>query len=127
MRIYLKECYVQKTNQFDALEVWKQLDMGCEIDLCFDKKGENVIARLHKDCSKVIGQLPKDESESLEPYLEVGWNKFDDVSKKIIDVLFSGRISRFDEKADENKRISIAIFIEDYNLSRSKSNANKVK
>ena len=119
---FLKECFLQKTNQYDALKVWKKLDVGVSLSLRRDKK-DNIVARLEDSDEITIGILSQEDAQSMEPYFAAGWNS----SSTPENILYSSIISRFDAKADENKRISIAIFIENYNLSGSKSNANKVK
>ena len=53
---FIKECYLQKTNQYNALCVWSKIKkLGVELAISFDEKEENVIARLKSDHSKIIG------------------------------------------------------------------------
>lgn len=114
---FIKECFLQKTNQFDALSVWEDLGMGKNVDLTYDEKKEKIIARLESDKSKVIGVLSEEDSKSLKPFFEAGWNTFETENGNLPEIvsklLFYGTISKFDEKADENKRISICIFVKD--------------
>lgn len=105
MGTFLKECFLQKTNQFDALEVWKDLDVGVGLNISRDEKG-NVIA-IVKESKKILGLLSKEDSMSLEPYFNAGW----DVDSEKEKSLYYGTISRFDKEADEDKRISVAIFV----------------
>ena len=109
---FIKECYLQKTNQYNALCVWSKIKkLGVELAISFDEKEENVIARLKSDLSKIIGCISEEDSKSLRPYFEAGWNKYDNGTKKIENPLFFGSVSRVDDKADENKRLSICIFV----------------
>ena len=109
---FVKECYLQKTNQYDALSVWSQInELGSELVLSLDEKEKNVIARLKSDPSKMIGSISEEDSKSLKPYFEAGWNKYDKENKKIEKPLYVGAVSRVDEKADENKRLSVCIFV----------------
>ncbi|SEA55953.1 hypothetical protein SAMN05216462_1794 [Xylanibacter ruminicola] len=109
---FFKECYLQKTNQYDALSVWDQIkELGVTLAISFDEKEKNVIARLESDPSKVIGVISEEDSKSLKPYLEAGWNVYN--NKKIDKPLYIGKVSRVDDKADENKRLSICVFIID--------------
>ena len=101
---FLKECFLQKTNQFDALDVWGKLGMGKSLSLRYDKKeinGEGLFG------DKVLGVLSDEDAKSLKTYLDAGWNKTDDKP-----ALFYGKISKFDQKADENKRLEVAIFVQ---------------
>lgn len=109
---FIKECYLQKTNQYDTLSVWDEIqELGVELAISFDEKERNVIARLESDPSKVIGVISEEDSKSLKPYLEAGWNVY---NKEIIEKpLYIGKVSRVDDKADENKRLSICVFIKD--------------
>ena len=78
MSTFLKECFLQKTNQYDALRIKKfcpdALEIGSELQLICEEEDPS--------------------------YLEMKWTE-----------LYECRISRTDYNADENKRISICIFI----------------
>mgnify|MGYP003302211925 FL=1 len=129
-KIFLKECFLQKTNQYDALEVLSNdknaLNLGSELFLCFDEKKDKekklVFAKTKvKDGNiegeeKTIGILSEEDAKEIKPYLEVG--RMD---------LYECRISRFDKDGDENKRFSIAIFIvskEHANQQQDRAEAN---
>ena len=113
-KIFLKECFLQKTNRYEALEELSNdknaLDPGTPLCLCFDEKNDKekklVFAKTKvKDINiegeeKTIGILSEEDAKEIKPYLEVG--RMD---------LYECRISRFDKDGDENKRFSIAIFI----------------
>lgn len=129
-KIFLKECFLQKTNQYDALEVLSNdknaLNLGSELFLCFDEKKDKekklVFAKTKvKDGNiegeeRTIGILSEEDAKEIKPYLEVG--RMD---------LYECRISRFDKDGDENKRFSIAIFIvskEHANQQQDRAEAN---
>lgn len=129
-KIFLKECFLQKTNQFEALDVLSKdendLKLGSSLFLCFDEKNDKekklVFAKTKvKDGNiegeeKTIGILSEEDAKEIKPYLEVG--RMD---------LYECRISRFDKDGDENKRFSIAIFIvskEHANQQQDRAEAN---
>lgn len=113
-KIFLKECFLQKTNQYEALDVLSKdendLKLGSFLFLCFDEKKDKekklVFAKTkvkdgrRRGEEKTIGILSEEDAKEIKPYLEVG--RMD---------LYECRISRFDKDGDENKRFSIAIFI----------------
>ena len=108
--IFLKECFLQKTNQYEALDVLSKdendLKLGSSLFLCFDEKNDKekklVFAKTKvKDGNiegeeKTIGILSEEDAKEIKPYLEVG--RMD---------LYECRISRFDKDGDENKRKQI--------------------
>ena len=125
---FLKECFLQKTNQFNALKLLHGKDsvltfqisgehdyvlkllhgkdpvltLGTELVLGFEdvtKSGKKSIVAKYGD--DIIGILSEEDSKDIKPYFEAGWT----------DNLFSCRISRYNADADENKRFSIAIYI----------------
>lgn len=109
-KLFLKECFLQKTNQYEALDVLSKdendLKLGSSLFLCFDEKNDKekklVFAKktINDNERKTIGVLSDEDAKEIKPYLEVG--RMD---------LYECRISRFDKDGDENKRFSIAIFI----------------
>ena len=128
--IFLKECFLQKTNHYEALDVLSKdendLKLGSSLFLCFDEKNDKekklVFAKTKvKDGNiegeeKTIGILSEEDAKEIKPYLEVG--RMD---------LYECRISRFDKDGDENKRFSIAIFIvskEHANQQQDRAEAN---
>lgn len=129
-KIFLKECFLQKTNQYEALDVLSKdendLKLGSSLFLCLDEKNDKekklVFAKTKvKDGNiegeeKTIGILSEEDAKEIKPYLEVG--RMD---------LYECRISRFDKDGDENKRFSIAIFIvskEHANQQQDRAEAN---
>lgn len=124
--IFLKECFLQKTNQYEALDVLSKdendLKLGSSLFLCFDEKNDKekklVFAKTRniEGEEKTIGILSEEDAKEIKPYLEVG--RMD---------LYECRISRFDKDGDENKRFSIAIFIvskEHANQQQDRAEAN---
>lgn len=111
---FLKECFLQKTNQYDALDLLinskEALKLGSELVLDFKEveAGKHKVVAKTKDGGKIVGILSEEDEKEVKPYLEVGRTD-----------LFLCRISKYDEKGDENKRFSIAIFI------KSKEEAEK--
>lgn len=110
---FLKECYLQKTNQFDALEVLQNSDnlkvstkLQFRLDPGEDMKDEVALYTIteNQDTAKKIGVLSNDESKDIRIFLEAGW---------INTSLFECIVCRYDDKADENKRISVVIKVVD--------------
>lgn len=115
MEQYLKVCYVQKTNRYGALDVWKELGMGDGLTFAYDKKGVNIEVK-YKDIT--LGILSDEDAKTLKVFLDAGWNN-PQVDESL---LFKGKISKFDSNADENKRLEVAVFI---NGPQRTSNSNK--
>ena len=103
--MFLNECFLQKVNQFDALIVInddkEKLSLGNELVLDIDKDNDGKEAVFAKLGDAKIGTLSEEDSKIIRKFLKAGWKN----------VLFESRISKYDEKADENKRYSIAIRI----------------
>ena len=129
-KIFLKECFLQKTNQYEALDVLSKdendLKLGSSLFLCFDEKNDKEKKLVFSNTKvkdgniegeeKTIGILSEEDAKEIKPYLEVG--RMD---------LYECRISRFDKDGDENKRFSIAIFIvskEHANQQQDRAEAN---
>jgi len=111
MSTFLKECFLQKTNQYDALKIWEKLDVSVNLLLRENGKGDIVAKYKGKDNDEhIVGVLSKEDAQSLIPYFTEGWNDDNGADKE--NDLYSSIISRFDKNADENKRISICIFVE---------------
>ena len=110
MDIYLKECYLEKTNQFQALEVLKEIkELGTKflfkLDVNEDGKEVSLYTQAQNpEDAKKIGVLNKNDAIDIKKFLEAGWND---------NKLFLCKVCRFDEKADENKRISVAIYVKE--------------
>jgi hypothetical protein len=125
-KAFLKECYLQKTNEYDALKIigdskekynsdsqqkeWiSPLGVGMELMLKKEKGDddkEHVFAEFE---GKKVGVLADDESKDIMKYLYAGWEH-----------VFECRISKVDEKGDENKRFCVAIYVKK-NESEKKS------
>lgn len=121
--VFLKECEVKKTNQYDALKVWTNLEMGKElylykdkenVFLCYiDKNNTSALDTIANDKIFKIGIISKEDAIYIESFLEALQIKDDSIGKVIknTDQLFECLISKVDKKVDENKRFSVAIFI----------------
>lgn len=110
---FLKECFLQKTNQFDALEVLKTpnklekpTNLQFRLDEGEDGKKDVALYTISENPNEVkkIGVLSSDDSKDIIKFLQSGW---------LGNSLFECITCRFDDKADENKRISVAIKIKD--------------
>ena len=125
-KIFLKECFLQKTNRYEALEELSNdknaLDPGTPLCLCFDedldKEQKRVFAKktINDNEGKTIGVLSDEDAKDIKPYLDV--ERTD---------LYECRISRYNKDGDENKRFSIAIFIvskEHANQQQDRAEAN---
>ena len=125
-KIFLKECFLQKTNRYEALEELSNdknaLDPGTPLCLCFDedldKEQKRVFAKktINDNEGKTIGVLSDKDAKDIKPYLDV--ERTD---------LYECRISRYNKDGDENKRFSIAIFIvskEHVNRQQERPDAN---
>ena len=106
---FLKECFLQKTNQFDALEflpdnlpLGKELFLGVDAEIDPTKIPIVVEKGKGKD-AKIIGILSEEDSKDIKPYFYAGW----------AGDLFQCRISRYNADADENKRFSVVIYIKE--------------
>ena len=60
-KIFLKECFLQKTNQYEALDVLSKdenaLNLGSELFLCFDEKfdkDKKIVFAKKKNTEKVM-------------------------------------------------------------------------
>lgn len=108
MSIFLKECFLQKTNQFEALRIKKfqpeAIELGAELQLTVEKDDpaakDKVVAKTMGDTPQIIGILSDVDVKDIRHYLEMNWNH-----------IYLCRVSKADYNADENKRLSIAIFI----------------
>lgn len=108
MCLYLKECYLQKTNRFDALRIIKicpqALEIGSELQLSYEEKDPSAMGRIvvktMGNNGTIVGVLSEEDEKDIKEYLVMKWND-----------LYECRICRNDFNADENKRISVAISI----------------
>ncbi|MFA6832629.1 MAG: hypothetical protein WCR36_10260 [Bacteroidaceae bacterium] len=126
--VFFKECEVKKTNQYDALKVWKFLEVSKQLYLFREKEDEKEYVFLYyklteeeketiKEPEKIedlatskIGFLSEEDATPINKFLkarQTGDLKDDNYA----DDLFECIISKCDKKADEDKRISVAIFI----------------
>lgn len=104
MSVYYKECFLEQIYHFDALKVWKAIDIGLKVSFRFDDNnftyGKNIKVVLFDNDSITLGILNEEDSKSMIPFLE----------SKRTDV-FIGDICFIDNSDSENKRIKIVIRI----------------
>lgn len=138
--VFFKECNVLKTNQYDALKVWKYLEVSKQFYLSRENVDGKECVFLYYKVTEEDKRRDKDmDGEDKDKHYEVLLNKFFkignlseedatpidkflkarqilnvDVEKNNefdVDDIFECLISKCDKKADEDKRFSVAIFI----------------
>lgn len=104
-KVFLKECYIQDTNQYDALddEVWKMLHVSTSLSLTNKDKEKSETKKIFlKYSDSYIGMLSDEDAKDIEKYFNAGWGED----------LYEAKLSyKDDSKADENKRMKVVIFI----------------
>lgn len=100
MGTYYKECFVEKIEHYDALEVWSELGTGTKVSLGYDKD-ESVIKVIYdkEDGPKSLGILSEDDAKNIMPILKEGWTN-----------IFFGRVL-FIGNEKENGRLKVVIYI----------------
>lgn len=109
MNTFLKVCYLEKPLHFEVLKVINTLKAGTEVEIILepDDDGKKIIVAKVND--NRIGMLSDEDAKDIKPYLVSGWDKGE---------LYDCQISRYDEKAPENKMLSIAIYVKEYKEER---------
>ncbi len=108
MNKFLKECFLQKTNQFEALRLKKfqpeVIELGAELQLMVEydhpAAKDKVVAKTLGDAPDIVGILSDVDVKDIRHYLEMKWSH-----------IYECRVSKADYNADENKRLSVAISI----------------
>lgn len=120
-KVFWKTCNLVGTNQFEFLEVANDFKIGTPLGLWLegkddkDKKVFAVYIKTEEDGNKLvkkIGLLPEKEVSPLDKILEVKQTSTVLTPGSISD-MFICYVSKYDKSADEDKRISIAIFIQE--------------
>lgn len=128
--VFLKECEVKKTNQYDALTVWKFLDISKQLYLFREKENEKECVSLYYKATEAefnaiendgvihikkplfkIGNLSEEDATPIDKFLKARQDPDTEKDEDYKDDLFECLISKCDKKADEDKRFSVAIFI----------------
>ncbi len=100
MSTYYKECFVEKIEHYDALEVWSKLETGTRVSLEYDKDESVIKVKYDKnDGAKSLGILGEDDAKNIMSILKEGWTD-----------IFFGRIL-FIGNEKENGRIKIVIYV----------------
>ena len=126
--VFLKECNVKKTNQYDALKVWNLLEISKQLYLFNEDKKECVSLYYkvtNEDKEKEedddafnerfpikvfkIGNLSEEDATPIDKFLKA--RQTSDINEHYEDDLFECLICKCDKTADEDKRFSVAIFI----------------
>lgn len=145
--IFLKECEVKKANHYEALTVWKFLEVSKHLYLYKDKDKED-----DKECVSLyykvidtdgeknddsfnqrflhnifkIGNLSEEDAIPIDKFLQARQAKTkEDETNDDEKLLFECLISKCDKKADEDKRFSVAIFIKGTEDNKANVNSNK--
>lgn len=115
--VFLKECEVKETNHYQALDenVWNWLDISTKLSL---HKKKDVVFLYYKASDEKfykIGKLSEEDADPIDKFLDATQTTKDvaNIQKNIgeTDKLFECKISKFNKEADEDKRLSVAIFI----------------
>lgn len=94
---FLKECLLQDIYHYEALEVWKELEIGKELSL--DKDEDKKVVLIYM--GKRIGRLSDDDAKFIYDFIEAGHKD-----------VFVGIVSfKSCESTDENKRLKAVIKI----------------
>lgn len=125
-KIYLKECFLQKTNHYGALDFLNGIDSNKIISTKL-KLGYAHFIDSNKKCvyaykevenaennKMIIGLLSEEDAKFLDLFLMMGQNEN----------LFECIISGYNEKANEDKRFSVVIFIK--NKGNNKRSENRM-
>ena len=106
---FFKECFLQDIYHYEALEVWKELEIGNELSL--DKDEDKKVVFLYKkkenNGKHIIGRLSDDDAKFIYDIINAGYTGDDDG-------VFLGIVSfKSDGTEDENKRLKIVIKIKE--------------
>lgn len=109
-KVFLKECFLTDIIKYDALAVWKQLEIGKKLELEFNStlyhSGKKCIYANFLDDSKVIqkiGVLTEEDAKMIDQIMSMGWKD-----------VFLCYVSQVDDKATNDQRIKVALYIKQY-------------
>lgn len=116
-KLFFKECHLAGRQYHDADEVWDELHVGTELQLCrnldnrYDKDAVAVTYVKKTDDGEeeeyLLGYIPQDENTEIAQILEMGWTE-----------IFECRISKKDEDAHYENQIRLTIRIKRNNQSK---------
>lgn len=99
-KVFLKECYIQNTNHYSALDVWGSLKIGTSLHLKYED--DKVMFSLDDRNINKIGFLSDEDAIDIKQYVKSGWEN----------MLYEARLSYIDESnSDESKRMKAVIYI----------------
>ena len=124
--VFLKECNVKKTNQYDALDFLESFNLGTPLYLFRepednketvflyyeenDKDNKGDKNRYHK-----IGIISEEDEDPIDKFLKASQKVTNIEEQDTDELLFECKVSSIDADADEDKRIKVAIFIKKSN------------
>lgn len=102
---FFKECFLQNIYHYDALEVWKGINVGDKLSFGNDKDEDKVVVYKEDEQKKyIIGKLSDDDAKFIYDIIDAGYEEDD--------CMFYGIVSfKSDETADENKRLKVVVKI----------------
>lgn len=104
-KVFLKECYIQNTNHYSALDVWNRLKIGKSLNLKYIDDKVMLYINVAKSI-KNIGFLSDEDAIDIKQYVKSGWGN----------MLYEARLSYIDESnSDESKRMKAVIYIMHHN------------
>ena len=118
MDTFLKTCYLEKVLYYQILDAIvdkenEPLSIGKPILLDDEKDEDGKTVVVAKACGFTVGILSDEDAKDIKPYVTSKWTKGG---------LYECKVHKFDAKEEENKMLSIAIYIKQYNEKKSENN-----
>jgi hypothetical protein len=118
-KVFLKECNVKKTNQYDALDVINDFKLGTPLYLFREPEdNKETIFLYYKDNEnryRKIGIISEEDEDPIDKFLKASQKVTNIEEQGTNELLFECKVSSIDTDADtdadEDKRIKVAIFI----------------
>lgn len=101
-KVFLKECYIQGTNQYEALDVWKYLDIGTPLHLKY--KDEKIMLCLG-EYIRVIKQeeVPANSENEVSISIKEALKTEECVGANSDQISISGTVTNSDENYEISK------------------------